>query len=167
MRTGSQRSLFVKIACMNIKSFIVVVLSAVLVACSAEGDLNENDINSNTDSEAKLLLGTWQLTHSKGYEKEDGIQESWDEDCVASVDYCGKLIFTGDGKGKLDNYGDGDDVDDFTWTYKDKKLTMKLYGILTLECPVSKITAKELIIEFDMSEGTSYTFISTDTYKKI
>lgn len=112
---------------------------------------------SDDDDKGSALIGTWRLTHTEGYEKENGqIADEWDEDVNSSEDWVVSsktITFWMDGDQYEANY-----------TYKDDKLYLGDDDDIVFN--VLKLTDGELILELKMKEG-NYELYDKSTFKKI
>lgn len=113
---------------------LVAVLCLGFTSCSSDDDYEIN---------AENLLGTWQLTHSKGWEIYDGEKDEWDEDETYFFD---AYLLEAGGTG-LNLWGEGENRGEtyLSWRLEGDKLTVKIFNetdILT----VSSLSAKHIVL---------------------
>ena len=124
--------------------FLTIVLCAGFASCS-----------SNDDDAPSELIGTWYMTHSEGYERDDTVDETWNETYTGNDG--GVFIFYNDGKFKHDDT-------ECTWKYKDGIITIN-YPNETATIRVLKISSSELILERSEKEE-DYEYYDKMTFKK-
>ncbi len=77
------------------KNYLMMMAMLLFAAISFTGCSGDDDKDVTTDEDFEtLLVGTWELIHSTGYEIVNGKTYSWDED---DDGYC---TFYGNGTGK-------------------------------------------------------------------
>lgn len=128
---------------------LLAVLSIAFVSCKDDDDVNKND-----------LVGTWQSTWNKGYERyadHPDWNDEWDE---AYTD--DSVTFNSDQTGT-----DGEGFS-FTWNLDGDQLTLK-FAKESQTAKVAKLNSSELVIEF-FEEGTDedgpYEYFDQTTFKK-
>lgn len=152
---------------MKKKSFLwmlgmLFVMTAGFSGCSSDDD--EGVGNSS------LLLGTWEITHIKGYDTWNGTTESWDEDVDAtnSDDYYGRVEFLENGILNHYSYING------SWK-KEEGINYRVDGnkiYVTDEYDESEpstivtLTADKLVIE-DSEEYDGNKYWEQITYKRV
>lgn len=127
---------------------MIVALCAGFASCS----------NDDDDFDAANLVGTWQATHSEGWEKDAEYPQDdreWNGSLTEEDVYT--MTFKADGTG-IDGQGDA-----MTWkldgdvlTINDRDDTVK----------VLKLTKNELVIE-DIDKDDRWDWYSKDTFKKV
>lgn len=127
---------------------LLAVLSIAFASCKDDDDVNKND-----------LVGTWQSTWNKGYERyadHPDWNDEWDEAYTEET-----ITFNSDQTGT-------DGKDSFTWNLDGDQLTIKS-GKESGTVKVSKLNSSELVIE-SFEEGTDedgpYEYFDQITFKK-
>lgn len=133
---------------------LVVMFCIGLSSCSDDDD----DINASS------LIGTWEMTHSKGYGIWGGEREEWDEDdrgTFTRFEENGTLISWEAGYENEKSYG--------TYQVKGKKIIAVDEDGEQSEATIKKLTSNTLELEINESgvdEGESYEIHSYETYTK-
>ncbi|NDV84108.1 lipocalin family protein [Bacteroides sp. 51] len=131
---------------------LVAVLSFSFVSCSDDDD----DVSYSTS-----ILGTWQISHSKGSEVYNGNEYTWDD--AEDEDF---WVFNSDGTG-YNYYSNETGKYYFDWSIKGDVMTFQ--GDIDMDkCIIKQLTSDKLVVFHTWSsveyEGEGE---CTDTYRRI
>jgi hypothetical protein len=142
-----------KITCWVMFATLMLSMNACLQGNSGDPDDDAGD--------KSLLIGSWQIVRSEGYEIYDG-----DKDTFSDTDFGPFDVVTlyKDGTGTFD----GDDESySGTWTYSSGKLAIRVSGE-KLEADVLQLTSKALVLEYhEIEEEDEFEYYVKATFKKI
>jgi len=133
---------------------MVTVLSVGFVSCSDDDD----DADYSTS-----IVGSWQLSHSKGWEIYNGDRETWDD---AEDDEF--WVFNSDGTGYGYEVGYEKDKYYFDWSIKGDVMTFQ--GEMDMDkCIIKQLTSDKLVVFHTWNNKPEYEEEGecTDTYKRI
>ena len=149
----------------RIRNYIILTVTALccMMAFAACGDDDDDFVPT-----AGNLVGFWELVHTKGWEKIDGvIEDSWDEPETDT-----RIRFSSQGIFETFDYEDGewDNIGMGAWTLQGSKLIMN-YGYMNVTIKILTLDANTLVTELHEKktnkDGSTEEYYSVDTYRKI
>ena len=129
--------------------FMVIALCVGFVSCSDDDD----EKNYST-----LIVGTWQLTHTKGWEMYQGEKDTWDKDDNSEF-----FVIKADGSGYTYDLGYENEREPFTWYINGNTVTIEDDEISKIT--INELTSNKLVVTHGMAYGDEGE--CTDTYRKI
>jgi len=153
--------------------FIGMALMAVLVSMGFAACSDDDDNIGNVSD----IYGTWETTHSEGWEKVDGkIDDEWDWDASKSsnTDYLDRFVFTEDGEVTMYYWSGSRWYSDGTYDYtiSGNKLRIEDYDgdEEDLVITIKSLSESVLVLEGSYSEtedGEKYEGYEKITFKKV
>lgn len=154
---------------MKKKSFLWILGMLFVMTAGFSGCSSDDDEGVGNSS---LLLGTWEITHIKGYETWNGNTDSWDEDIDAadSDSYYGRVEFLENGTYNTYFYNNGSwkiDVRGIAYRVDGNKIYITDdYDGEEYVSTIVTLTSNKLVIEdSDYSDGEEYW--EQITYKRV